>query len=218
MTTRLVRISREGADGAVCEPGGVAGELLIVTGPPGAGKSSVAAASSGRSTPSVLIAGDEFFGFLRGGRIDPWLVESDRQNEVVTEAAGAATGRFVVGGFWTVYDGVIGPWFLPRFLAAAGIGRAHYVVLLPPVETCVARVADRVGHGFSDEPATRHMHAQFEGAELQDRFILRDAAAPLDEVVDTVADLVAGARRPTRTDRAHDPHCPPADAERSDPG
>ena len=172
----------------------MAGELLIVTGPPGAGKSTVATGLAELRSPSVLIEGDEFFGFLRAGRIEPWLVESDRQNAVVTEAAGAATGRFVVGGFWAVYDGVIGPWSLPRFLKAAGLGRAQYVVLLPPVETCVARVADRVGHGFSDEPATRHMHAQFERAELLDRFVVRDAAATPNHLASTIADLVSRGR------------------------
>ena len=161
-----------------------------MTGPPGAGKSTVATGLSAIRAPSVLIEGDEFFGFLRAGRIEPWLAASDRQNEVVTEAAGAATGQFVVGGFWTVYDGVIGPWFLPRFLEASGLKRTHYVVLLPPVETCVARVADRVGHGFSDEPATRHMHDQFERAQLLDRFVLRDAVATPDDLVDAIADLI----------------------------
>jgi hypothetical protein len=119
-------------------------------------------------TPSALVEGDEFFRFLREGRIDPWLAESDVQNSVVAEAAaaGSATGRFVQGGFWTVYDGVVGPWSLPQFMAAAGFRRLHYVILLPSVETCVAGVAARVGHGFRDEASARHMHAQFEQAGL----------------------------------------------------
>src|SRR5690606_19882527 len=99
---------------------------------------------------SVLVAGDDFFGFLARGAIPPWLPESDRQNEVVTQAAGAAAGRFVTGGFQTVYDGVVGPWFLPVFAAATGCDGLDYVILLPPVERCLERVASRVGHGFTD--------------------------------------------------------------------
>lgn len=115
----------------------MAGELLIVTGPPSAGKSTVAARLAELHDPSALIEGDEFFRFLRRGRIEPWLVQSHQQNEVVTESAGAATGRLVTSGYWTVYDGVIGPRFLPRFVDATGLEQVHYAVLLPTVDTCV---------------------------------------------------------------------------------
>ena len=35
------------------------GELIVVTGPPGAGKSSVSAVLADKFTPSALVAGDE---------------------------------------------------------------------------------------------------------------------------------------------------------------
>lgn len=97
------------------------GELLIVTGPPGAGKSTVAALLVASRSPSVLIDGDAFFAFLRNGRIDPWLHGSNIQNEAVTDAAAATTGRFVANGYWTVYDGVLGTWFLPQFMSSARV-------------------------------------------------------------------------------------------------
>ena len=162
------------------------GELLITSGPPGAGKSTVAARLAGRRTPSVLVEGDDFFRFLRRGRTEPWLVAARTQNEIVTEVAGAATGRFVTGGYWTVYDGVIGPWSLPSFVAATGLDRVHYVVLLPTVETCVERVATRIGHGFTDEAATRHMHHEFETAVVGDRHVVRDDDGGATAIVDTI--------------------------------
>ncbi len=172
----------------------MSGELLIVTGPPGAGKSTAAARLAEHRDPSVLVEGDAFFGFLRRGRIEPWLVESQAQNEAVTEAAGAATGRFVTGGYWTVFDGIVGPWFLPRFVAATGLERVHYVVLLPSVDTCVDRVATRLGHGFTDEPATRQMHEAFRSAELPERHVVRDGPASSDALVATLVDLVDAGR------------------------
>jgi hypothetical protein len=48
----------------------------------------------------------------------PWLPEANEQNAVVTQAAAAAAGRYAAGGFTTVYDGMVGPWFLPTFLNA----------------------------------------------------------------------------------------------------
>lgn len=148
------------------------GSLLVVTGPPGAGKSTVAAILASRVEPSVLVAGDAFFGFLARGAIPPWLRESDRQNVTVTQAAGAAAGRFAGGGFETVYDGVVGPWFLPRFAAATGRDQLDYVVLLPTVEQCLDRVATRVGHGFTDAAATRKMHREFADADIDRRHVL----------------------------------------------
>ena len=172
----------------------MAGELLIVTGPPGAGKSTAAALLVEQREPSVLVEGDDFFRFLRRGRIEPWLDAAQVQNEIVTEAAGAATGRLVAGGYWTVYDGVIGPWFLPRFVAATGLARVHYVVLLPSLDTCVQRVASRLGHGFTDDPATRQMHDAFASAALPDRHIVSDAAAGGSALVEAIVALVDAGR------------------------
>lgn len=67
-------------------------ELVVVTGPPGAGKSTVAALLADRLEPSALVTGDTFFGFLSRGATAPWMPEAHAQNQVVIEAAAAATG------------------------------------------------------------------------------------------------------------------------------
>jgi 2-phosphoglycerate kinase len=149
--------------------------LIVITGPPGAGKSTVAALVARSYPRSVLIEGDAFFAFLDRGAIEPWLPEANDQNDVVIQAAAAATGRFASNGYLTVYEGIVGPWFLPTFLDSTGLASLHYVVLAPNVETCVERVAHRTGHGFRDEAATRKMHAEFERAEVATRHLLTDA-------------------------------------------
>ena len=151
---------------------GFVSELLIITGPPGAGKSTVARAMVERFDRCALVQGDVFFGFVARGYIDPWLPESHQQNEVVTEATARATAAFARGGFTTVFDGMVGPWFLPTFLHLTEIPRVHYAVLLPGVETCVARVLGRTEHGFREEGVTRDMHAAFAGAEIDSRSVI----------------------------------------------
>jgi hypothetical protein len=170
------------------------GGLLLVTGPPGAGKSSVASVLAARFDPSVLVVGDAFFGFLATGAVQPWLPESARQNETVTQASAAAAGRFVRGGYVTVFDGMVGPWFLPTFTAATGLDRLEYVILLPAVERCLHRVASRVGHGFDDPAATRKMHAEFTGATVDARHVVTDPPEGVDAVADLIMAGVAGGR------------------------
>ena len=162
------------------------GSLLVVTGPPGAGKSTLARALADSIEPSVLVEGDAFFAFLARGRIEPWRSESHAQNTVVTEAAARAAGRFALGGYTTIYDGVVGPWFLPTFAAATGLDRLDYLILLPPAERCVRQVAERVGHGFTDEAATRKMHGEFATAGIDRRHVLHDPPRSLEELVDRI--------------------------------
>jgi cytidylate kinase len=150
-----------GATAADVAPG-----LLVVTGPPGSGKSTVSEALADLWEPSVLVEGDAFFRFLRRGMVPPWLPESHAQNDTTVRAAAAAAGGFAAGGMAVVYDGVIGPWFLPAFARLSGVEALDYVVLLPPVETCLKRVETRTGHGFTDLDAARHMHEDFVRATL----------------------------------------------------
>jgi hypothetical protein len=129
-------------------PGEVA-DLLVVTGPPGAGKSTITQLLARDFDSSALVAGDQFFGFLRAGFIDPWRPESYQQNEVVIQSAAAAVGKLVQGGITVVYDGVVGPWFVPAFLAGTGLDRRHVLPLdqRETPESTAAAVRERRADG-----------------------------------------------------------------------
>ncbi len=169
------------------------GSLLIVTGPPGAGKSTVSEVLVDRLDPSALVEGDDFFGMLRRGATAPWLPESDLQNTVVTEAIARATGR-LAATYETVFNGIVGPWLLPTFMRSAEIDHVDYVILLPDVECCLDRVRTRVGHGFDDEAGTRKMHHEFAAAEIDSRHVLVDPPPDVDGVVDRIVDERAAGR------------------------
>jgi len=169
-------------------------ELLVVTGPPGAGKSTAARPIADRHDLSVLLRGDDVFAFLARGAVAPWLPEAAEQNEVVLQAAAAAAGTFARGGFTVVYDGVVGPWSLASFAAAAGADRLSYAVLLPPLERCLQRVAARTGHGFTDPDATRHMHRQFAEADVAPRHLLTDLPDDPADVVELLLARLADGR------------------------
>ena len=166
--------------------------LLCIAGPPGAGKSTVSALVSARLSPSVLIRGDAFYRFLDQGAVAPWLPEATDQNRVVIRASGAAAGRFVVGGYETVFDGVLEPWWLPTFFDATELDDLHYAILLPSADRCVHNVIAREGH--VDESATRQMHDEFQRAltNFDARHVLTDPPASPD---DTVTELLARYRQ-----------------------
>lgn len=144
-------------------------ELLVITGPPGAGKSTVSELVAEQFDRCALVRGDTFFGFVARGYIDPWLPESHEQNEIVTRATATAAGRFATGGYTTIFDGMVGPWFIPTFLSHSGLLSVHYAVLLPDLEKCLARVRGREGHGFRDESVTQQMHESFATSKIEAR-------------------------------------------------
>ncbi len=137
--------------------------------------------------------GDDFFAFLRRGARSPWLAEADAQNQVVLRAAAAAAGRFATGGLATVYDGVVGPWSVPTFLAASGLDAFDYALVLPPLDLCLQRVAERRHHGFDDPAATAHMHREFAAATVDRRHLIRGIGKPV-EVADAIEAARAGAQ------------------------
>jgi cytidylate kinase len=166
--------------------------LIVVTGPPGAGKSTVARILAARFELSALAVGDDFFGFIARGYIDPWRRAAHRQNEVVIRAAAAAAGRLALGGYTVVYDGVLGPWFLRDFVAEAGVGAVQYAILMPAEEDCLRRVTTRPDHPFTDLDATRQMHREFERSAIERRHVIVNQGSPEEAAEEVLRRLAAG--------------------------
>lgn len=147
----------------------VSNEVIILTGPPAAGKTTVAELLAAKaSVPTVHLTTDLFYRSIRTGFVLPFLPEAHRQNEVVIEAIVGTVATFARGGYDVVVDGIVGPWFLPPFRALAERDRlsVSYVVLRPDLDTTLSRARERVGHELKDVGAITGLHRAF--AELGD--------------------------------------------------
>lgn len=138
--------------------------MIILTGPPGAGKTTVAELlATGASIPAVHLVTDVFYRSIRTGFVLPFLPGAKRQNEVVIEAITGTVAAFARGGYDVVVDGIIGPWFLPPFLEVSRHGHLalSYVVLRPGLDTTLSRARQRAGHELGDPGPITGLHAAF---------------------------------------------------------
>jgi len=123
----------------------LAGEVVIVSGPPGSGKSTIAAALAESSELGVHLESDWFYRWIRSGFVPPHLPAAHTQNTVVMDIVTDTAASYAKAGYTVFWDGIVGPWFLDRVigrLAARGV-RVHYLVVRAARETSLARVRAR---------------------------------------------------------------------------
>ncbi len=157
----------------------MAASVFILTGAPGSGKSTVARLlAAGAEVPTVHLHTDDFYAAIRTGFVEPWLPESQRQNEVVIGVIVEAAFGFARGGYDVILDGIVGPWFLEPFRAASsrhGIA-IDYAVLRPGADISLERARRRAGEALKDEEAIRGLCRSFAGLGLLERHCVDSSA------------------------------------------
>lgn len=174
--------------------------MLILSGPPGVGKTTVAGILAARGERAVHLEADRFFYFVRSGLIEPWLPGSDEQNQVVLRTAAQAASSYSTAGYATVLEGIVIPrWTLGvvrEALDAAGLD-SDYAVLRAPQAVCLGRVREREGDTDLLEPdVLARIAAEFDDLGEFERCAIDVSGMTAEQVADAIEERrAAGALR-----------------------
>ncbi len=127
--------------------------ILLVSGPAGAGKSTVASSwAASRPRPTMHIALDDMGRLQKSGRANPedgWNDECQWQYDLAQEACAGLARLYLSRGFSCAIDHPVFPdWEAASYAdwANALAGLPHFmVILLPSLERCLERNALRTG-------------------------------------------------------------------------
>jgi AAA domain len=154
-------------------------KIIFLSGPIGAGKSTVAAAYAASATvPTAYIEGDTFWKHIAK---NPGPQPRPRQviSRLVQKSMILAAIPYARGGFETIVDFTTGPWFLPFFKPLVKDIPFDFVMLVPS-----ERVVEERANGRST--GARHdkeLFDAFDQAGEFERFTLRDDTASVEELV-----------------------------------
>lgn len=159
------------------------GSIVVLSGPVGAGKTTVARALLALAEPpTAYIEGDEFWRFLA----KPRPGGPARNIRTVMPAMFRAAAAIATDGYEAILDFSLPPAFVRAASARLPDTPTHYVELRPAPEVCAARAATRAEGVIADYAPYAEFYAAF---DAEDRFVIRNDQTT---AADVAAEIKAG--------------------------
>lgn len=174
--------------------------LLILSGPPGAGKSTIAHLVAHEFALSMALEMDFFWASVMEGFVAPWEPAAHDQNLVMLQASIASVAPLVAAGYATVLEGIVTPDRLRTFhvqLRELDVP-VYYVVLRPTLEVCLVRSVDRLQEprhagALALEGPVRRMYTRFERLDAYEKHVIDSSRLSLEDTVRAVVDALTPA-------------------------
>jgi predicted ATPase len=171
-------------------------QIIIISGPPGAGKSAVAAALCERFDRMLLVEVDDLRHMVRAGYRHPWTGDRQAVEQLQLGARNAAAvalessaARYSVAIADVVTAAAV-EWYREA-LGEAGT-QVELVTLLPSAEVTVARDAGRdASMGERARELHRQLSAEIASGEIPGAIIDSSAHANARETADAVQDAIS---------------------------
>lgn len=139
--------------------------VILLSGPPGAGKTTVAAELVKISPePIACIEGDKFWSFFAKGWED--MVKGVNFKTAMRSMISAAV-PFAINGYETIVDFSIPPWYLEAACKITSSRKVpmHYVVIRPDRDICAGRAAKRAEGAMKDYGYYDDLYTSFDSVQ-----------------------------------------------------
>ena len=174
--------------------------IWLITGAPGAGKSTVSIALCRRFPLAIHVPVDDLRDWVRSGFSSPteWTAETDRQFALARRGAARVASDYADAGSVAVLDDVVRESHLNQYTAYLGNASIRKVLLNPSLETALARNAAPARKDFDAsvlEAACRGLHPLLvaENTPARGWMVVDSTTLDVDQTVDVIIGVQKGA-------------------------